>query len=121
MRATIPLFISTAWVMFALGQQSAGGGGFIGLGLTDAPDAKGVLVGMVKPGGPADRAGVEPGDIIVAINGSVVDRAATMIRIISFMAPNPTARLSVIRKSSSSAQRLMIAVVIGSPDGAPGT
>jgi PDZ domain len=121
MRASILLLISTTWAISTLAQQTPGTKGFIGLALADAPGVAGALVGSVKPGGPADRAGVKPGDIILAIDGSVVDRAATMIRIISSMAPNQTARLSIIRKSSLSAQRLMIAVVIESPDGAPGT
>ena len=78
------------------------------------------MVGMVKPGGPADQAGVKPGDIIVEINGATVASAATMTRMITTMAPNQTARLSVIRGSGWSAQRLTIAVVIGSPSGAAG-
>lgn len=93
------------------------GQGFIGLVLSDAPGS-GAAVETVKPGGPAERAGVKPGDIVIAINGAAIDRATTMSRMITGMAPNQTARLSVIRGSGSSAQRLTIAVVIGSPEGA---
>jgi putative serine protease PepD len=32
-------------------------------------------VGSVSPGGPADRAGIKPGDIIIAIDGKAVDTA----------------------------------------------
>jgi putative serine protease PepD len=35
------------------------------------PDA----VGSVSPGGPADRAGIKPGDIIIEIDGKAVDTA----------------------------------------------
>jgi hypothetical protein len=92
--------------------------GFIGLGLADAPGSRGAEVGVVKPGGPADQAGLKPGDIVVAINGAAVDGAATMSRTIAAMAPNQTARLSVIRGSGSSAPHLTIVVVIGSAEGA---
>lgn len=80
MRSTTLLLISTAWAMFAIAQQTPGARGFIGLALTDAPGSGGAVVAMVKPGGPADRAGVRPGDIILAINGSAVDRADTVTR-----------------------------------------
>ena len=120
MRLTVLVVISTAWAMSALAQQTPGARGFIGLALTDAPSSGGAVVGIVKPGGPADRVGVRPGDIIVAINGSVVDQATTMTRIIGSMAPNQSARLSVIRGSGSSAQRRTVAVVLGSSNGGGG-
>jgi hypothetical protein len=97
------------------------GEGFIGLALQDAPGAGGAKVAVVQPGSPADKAGVKEGDVIVAINGSALDQAATMTRIIKAMSPGQTARLSVVRKSKSSPRRRTIAVVLGSSDGAGGT
>jgi hypothetical protein len=75
---------------------------------------------MVKPGGPAARAGVKLGDIVVAINGSPVDQATTMTGMITSMAPNQTASLSIIRRSGQSRERQTIAVVIGLPSGPSG-
>ena len=92
--------------------------GFIGVGLADAPGSGGAVVGVVKPGGPADQAGVMPGDVIVAINGTPVENAATMSRMIVSMAPNQVARLTVVRGNGASPQRLTIAVTLGSSDGA---
>jgi membrane-associated protease RseP (regulator of RpoE activity) len=37
-----------------------------------APDKDGVLVATVEKDGPADRAGLEPGDVIVSINGETL-------------------------------------------------
>jgi hypothetical protein len=54
-------------------------------------------VGTVQSGGPADKSGLKAGDVVVAINGTPVDRAATMIRIVSALGSNETARLKLIR------------------------
>lgn len=90
--------------------------GFAGLALTDAPNGNGVLVNMVKPGAPADRAGIRAGDLVVAINGSAVDRAANAERTIGSMSPNQTANLSVLRWTRGSAHRLTIPVILGSSE-----
>jgi len=117
MQAAVLLFISTALTISILAQQSPAAKGFIGLALADTPGSRGALVSHVKPGGPADGAGVKQGDIIVAINSSSVDQAATMIRIISSMAPKEIARLSIVRRT----EHRMIPVVLGSTDDAAGT
>jgi C-terminal processing protease CtpA/Prc len=41
-----------------------------GIGVTIAPSEDGVRVVRVIPGGPADRAGLEEGDVIVAVEGA---------------------------------------------------
>src|ERR1700687_2931535 len=119
MRSATLLVIFAGLAVSTIAQS--GSKGYIGLAVADAPGSGGAVVGMVMPGGPADQAGVKPGDIIVAINGAAVDRATTMTRMIGAIAPNQTARLSVIRAGGSSAQRLTISVVIGSPGGSTGT
>lgn len=50
-----------------IGVQALSGKLRKGLGLD--PDVKGALVASVEPGGPAHRAGLEPGDIIHSISG----------------------------------------------------
>jgi len=116
MRSAALLAIFFVSIVSAIAQTNAKG--FIGVGLADAPASGGAMVGVVKPGGPADQAGVEPGDVVVAINGTIVDSAATMGRMITAMAPNQTARLSVVRASGSPAKHLTIPVVVGSQNGA---
>src|SRR5664280_1117908 len=113
MRPKILLFVSLALATYSVAQQSQGAKGFIGLGLADAPGSIGVLVGIVKPGGPADRAGVKPGDIITAINGTPVAQATRATSIVTSTAPSQTIRLSIIRKSGASSRRLTIPVVVG--------
>lgn len=118
-RATILSMIFFGSFTQTIAQSTAKG--FIGLALADVPGSVGPVVEMVKPGGPADQAGVKPGDIVVAVNGTAVDRAATMTRLIGAMAPSQTALLSVIGRSGLSAQRLTIAVTIAAPNGASET
>lgn len=72
MKAAIFLVIFFGLRISAIAQSSAKG--YIGLALADAPGARGAVVGMVKPGGPADHAGVKPCDIVVAIQSQQMGR-----------------------------------------------
>lgn len=42
------------------------------------PSTKGALVSEVRPGAPADKAGIQPGDFIVEWNGQPVDSSASL-------------------------------------------
>jgi len=46
---------------------------------------------------PAKRAGVEPGDVIVAVNGQAIDRVSTLQRVIRNFKPGQTVSLEVMR------------------------
>ena len=65
-----------------------------GLGLKDV---RGVLVNSVNPGGPADRAGVKTGDVILKLNGHDVNDANTLRNEIAGMAPGTQVTLSIMR------------------------
>jgi hypothetical protein len=119
--ATSAAILAILFVLLSHAFSQARAGGFIGIAFIDAPNSAGALVGMVKPGGPADKAGVELGDRIVAVNGSGVDRAATIIGIIGSMVPNQVAHLSVIRGRAGLAHRCLIDVVLSSLDGTSGS
>ena len=41
-------------------------------------DVRGALVTEVVPGGPADQAGIQPGDVVVAWHGQPVDNRTTL-------------------------------------------
>jgi S1-C subfamily serine protease len=43
--------------------------GYLGVETTDAPSGGGAEVASVVPGGPAERAGLQTGDLIVTIDG----------------------------------------------------
>ncbi len=50
-------------------------------------DNKGVLVSAVLENGPADHAGVEPGDIIIQINNQTLSSSQDVLNIVSSTTP----------------------------------
>jgi serine protease DegQ len=57
----------------------------------------GALIAGVVPGGPAQRAGIRPGDIVRAINGKPVADAASLLVEITALAPGQQAELTLVR------------------------
>ena len=66
-------------------------------------EARGALVAEPQPGGPANKAGVEAGDVITAINGKEVSDSREVARTISGLAPGTTVKLTVMRKGQEKA------------------
>ncbi|MGV2289071.1 DegQ family serine endoprotease [Trinickia sp. YCB016] len=62
------------------------------------PKSQGALVSSVEPGGPADKAGVQPGDIILKFNGQPVDTATDLPRMVGDTKPGSKATITVWRK-----------------------
>jgi serine protease Do len=63
--------------------------------------ASGALVNSVEKGGPADKAGVEQGDIIVKADGRPVNSSAELPRIITAIKPGTRIVLQVWHKGAS--------------------
>jgi serine protease Do len=63
--------------------------------------AAGALVRSVETGGPAEKAGVEPGDIITRFEGKPVDKSTDLQRIVGGTKPGTKAGLQVYRRGSS--------------------
>jgi len=57
----------------------------------------GVLVSEVVPGGPAAKAGIQPQDIIVSVDGKPIKTGDELIGIISMKHPGSTVSLGVLR------------------------
>jgi serine protease Do len=68
----------------------------IGLG-----KAMGALVRSVEPGGPADKAGFEAGDIITRFEGKTIDKAGDLPRIVGAIKPGTKAVAQVFRRGNS--------------------
>ncbi|MFP5204783.1 MAG: trypsin-like peptidase domain-containing protein, partial [Acidobacteriota bacterium] len=71
-------------------------------GLSDAVNRvygfkNGVLVQQVQPGGPADNAGLKPGDIITAVDGRVIKDGDDLVNEIARRRPGSTVRLGYLR------------------------
>jgi serine protease DegQ len=66
-----------------------------------AKDRGAIIAGVVR-GGPADRAGMRPGDILVAVQGKKVTSTSDMMNFIAALPPGDKARLTVVRKDRES-------------------
>jgi serine protease Do len=60
-------------------------------------EEEGVLVNEVFEGDPASKAGMQPGDIIVKLEGKIVDTPQTLSRLIAQLPPGKDAMFEVIR------------------------
>jgi len=69
----------------------------------------GVLVGTVLPGTPASRAGIESGDIIIAVDGNPPASPATMMRMIATREPQARVTLALLRAG----ERLEVQALLG--------
>ena len=63
-------------------------------------EPNGALVGEVTPGSPAEKSGLQKGDIIVELNGKPIEDSNQLRMTISMMAPDATANLKVLRNGS---------------------
>jgi serine protease DegQ len=59
----------------------------------------GAIVAGVVRGGPADRAGVRPGDILLSVAGQPVANTNEMLNLIAQLAPGGKAKMTVMRKN----------------------
>jgi Do/DeqQ family serine protease len=62
-----------------------------------AADRQGVLVAGVMRGGPAARAGIKPGDIIVSIGGKPAREAATLLNQVASLSPGSMTQVDLLR------------------------
>jgi len=67
-----------------------------------------LIVGVLK-GGPADRAEIKPGDILVAVKNKKVINTSVMLDLIAALSPGQTATITVIRNQAEK----LIEVTIG--------
>jgi S1-C subfamily serine protease len=93
--------------------------GWIGVGLQDItpeiaqsfnlPTTRGVLITQVVRGSPADKGGIRPGDVLLAVNGRPVADSVTMLNMIAALQPGQNATLRLAREQAESD----VAVTIG--------
>lgn len=62
------------------------------------PRSQGALVARVEPGSPAEKAGVEAGDIITAYNGTTIEKSGDLPRLVGNTKPGSKSSLTVLRK-----------------------
>ena len=84
--------------------------GWIGVGVQDVTaelaesfklaQAGGALISEVLRGGPADKAGVKAGDVLIAVNGKPVADSSGMLNLIAGLQPGQQAALKVVRNQA---------------------
>ncbi len=58
----------------------------------------GAYVQAVQPGGPADRGGLQPGDIITAIDGQSIDENNSLLTILMRFEPGQQVQITAVRE-----------------------
>ena len=82
-------------------------------GLADSfglPQPEGALVSSVEKGGPAEKAGIEPGDVILKLNGELLKNSSDLSVQIAAITPGTVVNLEVWRNHAAK----NIAVTLGS-------
>ena len=76
----------------------------IGLG-----KAQGALINRIEPGAPADKAGLEAGDVIVKIDGKLIEKSADLPRLVGNTKPGTQSSLTVFRRGVTKDVSIVIA------------
>lgn len=93
--------------------------GFIGVELQDVnsamaeslslPSAEGTIVASLQPGGPADKAGMKVGDVIVAVNQAPSRNTAELLSLVAALSPGDKANIEVLRNRQRTRLELTVA------------
>jgi serine protease DegQ len=71
--------------------------------------ASGTIIAGVLRGGPADKAGIKPGDILLTVGDKPVSDTVSMLNLVAQLTPGEKVALTVLRKSS----KTELSVVVG--------
>ncbi|MGD0840769.1 MAG: DegQ family serine endoprotease [Candidatus Acidiferrales bacterium] len=82
------------------------------------PSSEGALVGDVKAGGPASKAGMQRGDVILTLNGQPVEDSRSLRLHIASMAPGQTVQLGVQRNQTKLSLSVTLAELPETPEAA---
>jgi serine protease DegQ len=72
-------------------------------------EQKGTIVAGVLQGGPADKAGIKPGDVLLDVNGQEITDTTRLLNVIAQIKPGTDARIHLKRKN----KELEVDVTIG--------
>ena len=64
------------------------------------PSANGALIAGVMKSGPADKAGVKPGDVLLAVQGKPVTDSMSMLNLIAALPPGKPAAFTMMRNQT---------------------
>jgi serine protease Do len=76
----------------------------IGLG-----KAQGALINRIEPGAPADKAGLEAGDVITKIDGKAIEKSSDLPRVVGNTKPGTKSTVTVFRRGATKDLSIVIA------------
>ncbi|MBV8626803.1 MAG: Do family serine endopeptidase [Paraburkholderia sp.] len=62
-------------------------------------EKSGAIVAGVLQGGPADKAGIKPGDVLTSVNGEAITDTTRLLNVIAQIKPGTDARVHLVRKN----------------------
>ncbi|MEK6292979.1 MAG: Do family serine endopeptidase [Paraburkholderia tropica] len=68
----------------------------------------GAIVAGVLQGGPADKAGIKPGDILLSVNGEAITDTTRLLNVIAQIKPGTDAKVHLVRKNKDMDLDVMI-------------
>ncbi len=97
--------------------------GYLGIQPTDVPrelaeeyglntgknKSRGAFVRLVVPGAPGEKAGIQPGDVIISVNAHPVESAADLRRTLGGFKPGTSVNLQVNRRGKSMEFKVVLA------------
>jgi C-terminal processing protease CtpA/Prc len=94
-------------------QQGSGDVAWLGVFLQDSQSAQGgAQIAQIYPAGPAARAGLRPGDVIVSVNNQRIEGSSDLISTIEAEQPGSRAEVAIIRNN----QQMNLPITLGSRD-----
>jgi serine protease Do len=78
------------------------------------PKLQGALVARVEANGPAEKAGLQEGDVILKVNSTVIEKRIDLPRVIGMLRPGSKATLTVWRKGA--AREVPVVIGAAEPD-----
>jgi putative serine protease PepD len=83
---------------------------YLGIQSASVKGAPGVLVYSVEPDGPAAKAGIKPGDLIVQVDGKPTPDPAALATVLADLQPGQTVKVMVLHRDGSTAE---VSVTLG--------
>jgi len=74
---------------------------YLGVKVGDAPNAAGAQIGSIVPGSPADKAGLEQGDIVTAVDGKAIASSDDLTASVASYKPGDKVTFTVERNGST--------------------
>ena len=91
------------------------------------PDQNGALIASIEPGSPAAKAGMQPGDVILTVDGKTIGSPRDLAVDVADVKPGDQAKIDIIRDGKSQTMQVAVATLPnerqasrGDADGQPG-